>query len=273
MCAAAAGGLEYVRSADGQWVAATPAELLTHGSNPIVVSAPHSLPLFRDGHADHKKEDYTRYLAACFAEQAGGAALCWQKEEEARLKAGGNKPDRRNRDPNHLPDEEATTNWWAVQLRQLLAEHTVAAGLAAADPEAGRRAGVPCLHVDVHGAQDPAEGGRHKVHVHLGLAAMERAKKADVEEFRDALADELGRAFWRHWNRSTLGGFVLVDPNPPVLTGALAAGCGRRTLSQQSIHAGWTHAVQLELSHTVRIALFKEPALRRHVMQAIKTAW
>ena len=46
--------------------------------------------------------------------------------------------------------------------------------------------------------------------------------------------------------------WLQVDPNPPALTGALAAGCGRRTMSQQSVAAGWTHVLQLELSHTVR---------------------
>ena len=100
--------MEYVRS-NGQWVSAVPAHVLRYGgenTSPIVVSAPHSIPLCRDGHANHKKEDYTRYLASCFAETVGGAALCWHKEEEERLKAVGNKPDEQNRDPNYLVDEE-----------------------------------------------------------------------------------------------------------------------------------------------------------------------
>eukprot|EP01052_Picozoa_sp_SAG31_P059442 SAG31_NODE_18741_length_624_cov_1.247619_2_plen_82_part_00 len=66
----------------------------------------------------------------------------------------------------------------------------VAAGSAAASAKAEplpARPTVPCLHVDVHGAQDPAEGGRHRAHIHLGLAAMEQAKKTDVETFRHAL--------------------------------------------------------------------------------------
>lgn len=78
---------EYVRNANGQWVTAAPAQVVKHGRSPIVVSAPHSIPLRRDGHPNHKKEDYTRYLATCFAEAAGGTALCWLKGEETRLKA------------------------------------------------------------------------------------------------------------------------------------------------------------------------------------------
>ena len=92
----------------------------------------------------------------------------------------------------------AGSNWWAVQLRELLAEHAMAtetaavagdvlAGSSGASSAKGRPLAVPCLHVDVHGAQDPAEGGRHSAHVHLGLAAMERAGAPDVESFREAL--------------------------------------------------------------------------------------
>ena len=93
----------------------------------------------------------------------------------------------------------AGSNWWVVQLRELLAEHAMATETTAAawDVLAGSSGGassakgwplaVPCLHVDVHGAQDPAEGGRHSAHVHLGLAAMERAGAPDVESFREAL--------------------------------------------------------------------------------------
>ena len=80
----------------------TPADALNYGGTPLVCSAPHCIPLQRDGHPDHKREDYTRFLAQCFAETAGGAALVWSKEEEARLKAEcGGKAAPQNRCGRH----------------------------------------------------------------------------------------------------------------------------------------------------------------------------
>ena len=138
----------------------------------------------------------------------------------------------------------------------------------------GYEGDCPCLHIDVHGAQDPAVGGRHAAHLHLGLAAMEGAGRPDVEVFRDALQGELERLFWRGWQRTDLGGFPLVDPRPARLTGALHPASGRSTLTQSSVkRARFTHAVQLELSHRMRVLLFKTPPLREQFARAIHEAW
>ena len=331
-------------------------EVTCFGSRRIVVTAPHCIPLCRDGHPVHKKEEYTRLLALKLAAAVSGAALTWSKDTADRL---GTVPDPALRDPNYLRADELTGNRWSQQLRRMVSapkesldphEHAAAArSLAAAQAEAadphakvarqlqaqeGERrteadpharaarelarleqrsepvllrsprgparstaaASDPTLHIDLHGARDPAPDG-HRAHIHLGLMAMKRSPDPRVrdvcEKLRSALAAEL--AAWAcelcdiapaagvvgrtAGSGPMLHGYPVVQANPQgQLTGALDASAGRLTMTQQSVLYGCSHSVQIELSHTVRGLFGKKndkpcQRVRASFAHAIQRAW
>lgn len=319
-------GREGSRADAGMAAAATAGstepELTCFGARRVVVTAPHCIPLCRDSHPVHKKEEYTRLLALKFAAALHGAALTWSKETADRL---GPRPDPSLRDPNHLRVDELTANRWSQRLSRLVA--TEGSGESSASesrhakmarelqnqedqvskeakqreprsssPRSRGQLTTPTLHIDVHGARNPCPDG-HRAHIHLGLMAMKRSPSPRVrdacEKLRSALAAEL--ATWSHEfcevaqsgvpsrgsSSSTgplLNGYPIVQANPQErLTGALDSSTGRVTMTQQSVLYGCSHAVQVELSHTVREVFAKKDKgcqrVRASFARAIGRAW
>ena len=154
---------------------------------------------------------------------------------------------------------------------------------------------TPTLHIDVHGARDPSPDG-YRAHIHIGLMAMKRSPSPTVrdacEKLRSALAAEL--ATWSYElcevvqsgvpsrgsssSGPLLNGYPIVQANPQErLTGALDASTGRVTMTQQSVLYGCSHAVQVELSHTVREVFAKRDKgcqrVRASFARAIGRAW
>jgi hypothetical protein len=323
-------------------------ELTCFGARRVVVTAPHCIPLCRDGHPVHKKEEYTRLLALKLATSLHGAALTWSKETADRL---GPAPEPSLRDPNYLRADELTSNRWSQQLKTIVAAAGSAEDGGAAEghrhesphakvaqalrdredphakvarklqeqedphakaarqlrelersPRGQPRAEAevetappqpPTLHVDLHGARDPSPDG-HRYHIHLGLMAMKRSPSPRVrdacEKLRAALAAEL--ATWayelcevapqsgpgRGGTGPLLNGYPIVQANPQErLTGALDASTGRLTMTQQSVLYGCSHAVQVELSHTVREIFAKKDKgchrVRASFAHALGRAW
>ena len=75
-----------------------------------------------------------------------------------------------------------------------------------------------------------------------------------------------------------LNGYPIVQANPQErLTGALDASTGRLTMTQQSVLYGCSHAVQVELSHTVREIFAKKDKgchrVRASFAHALGRAW
>lgn len=217
----------------------------------ILFTAPHSVPLCREGHKAHQPEAHTQRLARDFAQVVGGAFLTWAQQEEKRAldyyrRMG--EPDPTNHDPNFTHVDVLDDRPWTRNLREVRELF----GL-----------GRPCLHVDLHGCKDPtAAGGSHLI---VGLRAMEFAGHHGVEELRSLLQKAFALAL--------RGVSVNVRPQRQ-LTGALQDGwC---TLTQQSLsQAGgaWTCAVQLEMSRALRQALMRDKELRTLTAQAINFAW
>jgi hypothetical protein len=179
------------------------------------------------------------------------ASITWNPQEERRvseLHKRMRQPDPSNKDPNFVHADDLDESLWTRKLREMR-------GLL--DP------GRACLHVDVHGCKDPtANGGSHLV---IGLGAMEARDCEGVPDLRQTL----------------LYMFKLVLPNLSVnvqplkqLTGA--CGDGRHTLTQQSLSpqgGSWTHAMQIEMSKTLRSELAKNEVMQGIVGRVLMYAW
>lgn len=217
----------------------------------ILFTAPHSIPLCREGHTTHQPEVFTERLASEFAQMVGGACLTWSQQEERRAHDHyklHKAPDPTNKDPNFTHRDALCDSPWTRNLNEV--RYLFGPGR-------------PCLHVDLHGCKDPsAVGGSHLV---VGLRAMEFAGRHGMEDFRIALHKVFAAAL--------RGVAINVRPQRQ-LTGALED--DRCTLTQQSLReagGAWTCAVQLEMSRTLRRQLMVDKELRTLMAQAVAFAW
>lgn len=238
----------------------------------------------------------TSSLALELAAALEGSALCWSREAQwhtelrfsvgQRRKAAGAPDavaealDPANRDPNFLLPEELPTNAWFQKLRAWAGEHGAE--------------GTGCvLHVDVHGCQDPP---RHPAHAMLGLGALRQHAEALPEgnpgrrralgrlaalarALQSSVAEALAPVLGLEANAAaTLTGLApAVDENGKhlmTLSGAWPPEMRRLTQTQQSVsYAGVSHAIQLELSRTLRHALVREPQATARLAGALGQAW
>mmetsp|Transcript_5507 Transcript_5507/g.9599 ORF Transcript_5507/g.9599 Transcript_5507/m.9599 type:complete len:790 (+) Transcript_5507:70-2439(+) len=217
----------------------------------MIFTAPHSLPLCREGHRPHQPEAYTSSLARDLARSVGGAFLTWSRLEEGRAReyykvTGG--PDPMNKDPNYLRVEDLLDSPWTRNLQEV------------------RRLWDPlraALHIDLHGCQDPgASSGSDLV---VGLRAMEFAGRKRTEDLRQLL--------YLCLSMGLRGLSINVRPSKQ-LTGALED--GHCTLSQQSLTSeggAYTCSVQLEMSRKLRQKLYLDPQVKNFLAQALKHAW
>eukprot|EP00756_Hemistasia_phaeocysticola_P003382 Hpha_TRINITY_DN12218_c0_g1::TRINITY_DN12218_c0_g1_i1::g.17155::m.17155 len=222
------------------------------GQPMVLFTAPHCLYLCRDQHKDHPAEEYTGTLARGFAAAVGGGHLTWARHEQKRVNAK-KRGCPSNRDPNFLLATELERSPWTQQLRAL------------------RKDCPLTLHCDIHGCKDPhTEPHHYKAHVHVGLAAMEQAGREDVPMFRAALQEELDMVLGPR-------GFI-VDAQPRCLVGSWVnrtpAHCGRRmTVTQQAVQFGYSHAIQLELAHSLRQTMAHDDTLKKGFSAALVRAW
>eukprot|EP01062_Namystynia_karyoxenos_P006716 TRINITY_DN12353_c0_g1_i2.p1 TRINITY_DN12353_c0_g1~~TRINITY_DN12353_c0_g1_i2.p1 ORF type:complete len:385 (+),score=87.70 TRINITY_DN12353_c0_g1_i2:95-1249(+) len=225
----------------------------------VVFTAPHNLYLCRDFCEDHPAEEHTSLIAQGFATAAGAGHLTWAKREQRRVNPG-KRGCPTNRDPNFLQPHELQSSAWSQRLRALRGSSQ-----------------EPSLHCDIHGCMDPeTEPHFYRAHLHAGLGAMEEAGCPDVARLRAQLEAEL---------TAVLGprGFI-VDCHPSKLTGAwtksrLATAVPgghagpRMTVAQQALAHGYTHAVQLELARSLRLALRRDDEFSRAFATAVTRAW
>mmetsp|Transcript_6540 Transcript_6540/g.16019 ORF Transcript_6540/g.16019 Transcript_6540/m.16019 type:complete len:788 (+) Transcript_6540:122-2485(+) len=217
----------------------------------MIFTAPHSIPLCREGHRPHQPEAYTSSIARDLARAVGGAFLTWSRLEEGRAReyykvTGG--PDPMNKDPNYLRVEDLSDSPWTRNLQEVRRLwHPL----------------KPALHVDLHGCQDPGPSSGSDLVV--GLRAMEFAGRKRTEDLRQLL--------YMCLSMGLRGLSINVRPNKQ-LTGALEA--GHCTLSQQSLTnegGAYTCSVQLEMSRTLRQRLHLDPQVKNFLAQALKHAW
>lgn len=284
-------------------------ELVRFGAKPILVTAPHNIFLRRDGHPPHTLEEYTAWIAQRLAREISGSSLCWTREAQwrsetryalgQRRKAAGvadgieKELDPLNRDPNFLLPEELPKNHWFVKMQGWVGER--------------QQQGV-MLHIDLHGCQDPP---KHPAHAMLGLGAMRQHAEALPEDsperelwlgrmhafaeglkgpVSEVLASILDSAAKRGTspmvtpNWATVGAAATVTGlNAAVneageyvetLSGAWPPFLNRYTQTQQSISvAGMSHAVQLEMSRTLRQVLVASSDGIAMLAHTIHAAW
>lgn len=237
----------------------------SYDSKPVLLTAPHSIHLLRDGHPAHMLEECTADLAVGMAQLLGGASLTWSPEERRWTQhlwalAAEALLDEENRDPNYLRVAEVQSNAWFMQMKAIRQSF------------GGHRG--PALHLDLHGSKDPPE---NSAHLFLGLGAMYEAAASDsdraqVEAFAEALVREAKPLI------CSLGlEPPLAEPVKAVLRGQGFSGVcdrGRLTQTQQAIQlAGFSHAVQLEMSRALRRALEANSLSFQLLARALERAW
>lgn len=269
-------------------------EMKVCGARPVLVTAPHSMCLHRDGQDPHVVEKYTAEVAQGIAATLGGSYLGWSETERRKTELLWSLSKRlaaeqwieeirdprcldpRNRDPNYLSTQELAVNRWF--------QHMIGA-------VNGWRRGLgpdtAMLHIDVHGCRNPP--GSTSSHLTIGIGAMclQADSKADKEAFDLAnsfgkalegeLAGVLSKVSARLHPRAEL---VRVsapgqgDQATPRFSGACNVGSKRHTQTQQAMtFAGFTHAVQLELSKSLRAVLAHDDALLCSFGNGLRAAW
>jgi hypothetical protein len=255
-------------------------EVAVTGDRPIFVTAPHSIPVLRDGDVPHKKEDYTAFLAHYFAKELFGTCLTWTATEQrctdllmlvakAKGKMGkcGMLLDPRNRDPNYLFTAEVETNPWFMQMLSTAQHFRDTWGTE-----------VATLHIDVHGCRDPPEIPSHLT---IGLGAM--MAKAEALGDEDCSDVRAFGASLEHFIQPVLARMnlqpaaklmrVIIPENRHKRTdfAGLCHNPDRRTQSQQAISfADFTHSVQLEMSKVLRRTLSKTPQALNEFCDALQ---
>ncbi|OLP78442.1 hypothetical protein AK812_SmicGene41381 [Symbiodinium microadriaticum] len=255
-------------------------ELVSFGPRPVLLTAPHCLALLRDGQSPHLVEKHTIEIASGCARFLNGSVLSWSALERRRTELlwrlskrvneergrfdirDGFLLDPRNRDPNFLATSELKKNAWFQQIRKLSEAWSLKFGM-----------DLELLHVDVHGCQDPPNTPSHLT-VGLGAMCFHAIDLGDADAYEDAICfgnavcRELSQVLAKAQGLRPRAALVrLAAPGPeeencaPRFSGAWRG--GRHTQSQQAIKAGFSHAVQLELSKSLRaiLATDEEPPL------------
>eukprot|EP00439_Symbiodinium_sp_Y106_P074607 s2805_g14.t1 len=265
-------------------------ELVSFGPRPVLLTAPHCLALLRDGQSPHLVEKHTIEIASGCARSLEGSVLSWSALERRRTELlwrlskrvneergrfdirDGFLLDPRNRDPNFLATSELQKNAWFQQIRKLSETWSLKFGI-----------DLEMLHVDVHGCQDPPNTPSHLT-VGLGAMCFHAIDLGDADAYEDAICfgnavcRELSQVLAKAQGLRPRAALVrLAAPGPedencaPRFSGAWRG--GRHTQSQQAIRAGFTHAVQLELSKALRAILATDEILLSGFASALRAAW
>ena len=284
---------EQLRKLDHTSCWLVPRSELQLGNQGILVTAPHSLALLRDGQAPHLKEGHTAEIAFGIAKHLDSCCLTWSFAERRRTELlwrlsrkineqrgemqNGQLLDPRNRDPNYLATGELQLNTWFQQMAQAL-EHCQKMTF-----EEQQEA----LHIDVHGCQDPPSTPSHLT-IGLGAMCFHAVDLGDTEAFQDAVffGEALYQEFYRVLTKAHVSyrlkpaSALLVrvqapgpeDDECPRFSGAWR-GTDRLTQSQQAVSLGFSHAVQLELSKALRGLLVADRSLLKAFAGALHSAW
>ena len=246
----------------GNWL--VPRCQLLLGKRPILVTAPHSMALLRDGQAPHLVEGNTAEIALGISNQLSGSCLTWSPWERRRTELlwrlskrinqqrgavdirDGHLLDPRNRDPNFLATGELNQNAWFQQMSRALQQMQ-----GQSDKDA-----LETLHVDVHGCQDPPNTPSHLT-IGLGAMCFHAVDLGDDDQFAHAVhfGDRLFEEFQAVLSKADNGRLRpraqlvrVAAPGPgdddcPRFSGAWR-GTDRHTQSQQAVSfVGFTHAV------------------------------
>ena len=212
------------------------------GNGPIVFTAPHSISLLHP-HGNIVAAEHVGSLVRDFAKLCGGAFITWSDVEVQRVMAL-EAPDRSNRDPNFLRDEELISSPWFSALRFLRESMT-----SLWDPAGAMRA---TIHVELKGVADP--NSSESADCVVNTNAMElKVGKARAEEFQRRVEEHLRPVL------QSLG--MDVQGEGPGAYGGIE---GRNTLTMQSLDFDvWNHCGTVPFSHAFTLGLSRR--LRKHL--------
>ncbi len=305
---------EQLRKVGSNFSWQVPRSELQLGSSCILITAPHSMALLRDGHVPHLLERHTAEIAFGLARHLDGSCLTWSFAERRRTEllwrlsrrlneqrgaqtgnTDGHLLDPRNRDPNFLATQELHQNAWFQQMIRAL-EHMISqddmglqTSLSLNGVKGGKYNMLEALHIDVHGCQDPPSTPS-PLTVGLGAMCFNALDHGDLKAYDQAVF--FGQVLAKEFHcvltnahvsyRLPPSGALLVrlvapkqgrDEECPRFSGAWR-GTDRHTQSQQAVcFVGFSHAVQLELSKSLRALLVADRALLKGFALALKNAW
>ncbi|CAD7935634.1 unnamed protein product [Amoebophrya sp. A120] len=254
---------------------------------PILFTAPHSIPLQRDGEKMHHPENWTSSLANSLAQTCLGASLAWSNTEQKRIKALSVPTDPSLRDPNYLHLDELEGNYWYLGIKDMLEdmkkveqEQTAKAKDTEDLPGGGASSRtipeVPfTLHVDVHGCMNPNKPPHYYTkEVFFGFGAMELPDEKEIshhrskayQETKEILAEQFRKILKRRLDvvfQTFYAPGSIIEDRPTVRLTGKAKEENRFTLTQQSQRIGFDVSVQLELSHGLRKQLSTDLDFKR----------
>ena len=247
--------------------------IVAHLRGPILLTAPHGLRLFRGGkeHGErrrvHQREKWSTELVLKLAGRVSEllgvpcSFVVWNMKTAAKLTAS-------NSDPNYMLERQFGASPWHAQLRRFR--------------DRCRAAGVPCMHVDLHGKRNPKAGAK-AYSLDLGIdpltdCAADKAvtgaeallwSEAETGALKEAALHELRGAFAGvRVGRSTNGPQLPVKvEGDPYLCGLWGHGC-EHTLSHQSVRLG-VPAFQFEMPHALRRSAMQDDELVDRMAAAI----
>lgn len=246
--------------------------LVRAGPVRLLVSAPHSIVLAREGSAPQRAREYTGSIARIMADHAHGSSLTWGRDEHYQAEASWALACRRNkdhlpgnesglfntsnRDPHRLAPAELEGSEWQRQIRACIHSWE-------GDP--GDESPQSLVHWDVHGCPNPkgSDGGR--AHLTIGLGALSQCgdwMPGELEKLGERMKRKVGESI-DSYNLLPAAPAVriVIDSNAasdPPLSGAWAPHMNRKSLTQATMAAGFTHSCHLEMSLALRQYFFKD---------------
>lgn len=249
--------LSNVIHIDGPLLLPTANDIFCSLQGQVLITAPHSLKLERGGDASgeqvrtHFRERWTAEIALALARELGAAGLpasfmVWNRAA---------RPSAKRLDPNFLTRAEFGLSPWHCAL------HRWALGCQ----------GLPLLHVDFHGKNEPED---KEDQLDLGMAPLERSWPQEHQDFvlklKRRLKKLLDAALALNGVKNGRGRPMVVE-SKPVLNGFWGKQ-KLKTLSHQSVLLG-IPALQFEAPPRLRQRFIADPKLCAAVAAAIAQAF
>ena len=233
------------------------------GASGLLFTAPHGVFVHRPGHADHKPEVYTTFLAVAFAELTGSSYAVWSASERCKSDIRS-APDTANIDPNYAAESNLSELPW----NRILSRH-VRRFRAAGGRSIKPKGFVGQLHFDIHGRRDAIagkDGSLDESDCDIGVGAMLNMGNGPEDQ---EVARRLASALFSALSEALEDTEFMVNEHPTKFSGFISS--ENHTMTMQAVRHG-LRAVQLELSLRLRKRLRYDEGLRSKFAHALLAA-
>ena len=233
------------------------------GASGLLFTAPHGVFVHRPGHADHKPEVYTTFLAVSFAELTGSSYAVWSASERCKSDIRS-APDAANIDPNYAAESNLSELPW----NRILSRH-VRRFRAAGGRSIKPKGFVGQLHFDIHGRRDAIagqDGSLDESDCDIGVGAMLNLGNGTEDQ---EVARRLASALFSALSEALEDTEFTVNEHPTKFSGFIPS--ENHTMTMQAVRHG-LRAVQLELSLRLRKRLRYDEGLRSKFAHALLAA-